>query len=48
VQTLYVRWGDWFVAVSAVLAALAWATLRKSYQAPAVSKHTSLRGTTEI
>jgi apolipoprotein N-acyltransferase len=47
VQTLYVRWGDWFVAVSAVLAALAWATLRKPYQAPAVSKHTSLRGTTE-
>ena len=35
VETLYVRWGDWFVALSALLAAAAWAVLRKPYVAPA-------------
>lgn len=34
VQTLYVRWGDWFVAVSAALALGGWAVLRKPYAAP--------------
>ena len=34
VQTLYVRWGDWFVAASLGLAATAWAVLRKPYVAP--------------
>jgi apolipoprotein N-acyltransferase len=31
VQTLYVRWGDWFVAVSAVMVALAWWRLNTPY-----------------
>ena len=30
VQTLYVRWGDWFVAVSAALALATWAALRRT------------------
>ncbi len=30
VRTLYVRWGDWFVAVGAGLAAATWATLRRA------------------
>lgn len=34
VQTLYVRWGDWFVGVSAALALGAWAILRRPYVAP--------------
>jgi apolipoprotein N-acyltransferase len=34
VQTLYVRWGDWFVGVSALLALGAWARLRGAYVAP--------------
>lgn len=33
-QTLYVRWGDWFVAASAGLALLGWAVLRKVYVTP--------------
>ena len=33
-RSLYVRWGDWFVAVSATLALGAWALLRKPYVAP--------------
>lgn len=37
VQTLYVRWGDWFVAASAGLALGAWALLRKP-GAPPVQK----------
>jgi apolipoprotein N-acyltransferase len=34
VLTLYVRWGDWFVALSAVLALASWALLRKPYVPP--------------
>ena len=34
VQTLYVRWGDWFVAASALLALGVWARLRRPYVAP--------------
>ena len=33
VQTLYVRWGDWFVALSAALALTTWAVLRRPYVA---------------
>ena len=35
VESFYVRWGDWFVALSAVLAAGAWALLRRPYVPPA-------------
>lgn len=34
VQTFYVRWGDWFVAVGAGLALATWARLRRPYVAP--------------
>ena len=34
VQTLYVRWGDWFVAASALLALGTWARLRNPYVPP--------------
>lgn len=42
VQTLYVRWGDWFVAVSAALALGTWALLRRPY-VPPVKKERALR-----
>jgi apolipoprotein N-acyltransferase len=34
VQSLYVRWGDWFVGVSALLALGTWARLRNPYVPP--------------
>ena len=34
VQTLYVRWGDWFVGASAMLALGTWLRLRKPYTPP--------------
>jgi len=34
VETLYVRWGDWFVALSAALALSTWAVLRRPYVPP--------------
>ena len=34
VQTLYVRWGDWFVAVCAGLAVVSWSRLRRPYTPP--------------
>jgi len=34
VQTLYVRWGDWFVGVSALLALGTWARMRNPYVPP--------------
>lgn len=34
VQTFYVRWGDWFVGLSALLAIGAWVVLRRPYIAP--------------
>lgn len=34
VQTLYVRWGDWFVAASALFTLGAWAYLRRPYTPP--------------
>lgn len=34
VQTLYVRWGDWFVAASAALVLGGWALLRRPYVPP--------------
>jgi apolipoprotein N-acyltransferase len=37
VESLYVRWGDWFVAVSAALALGAWAELRRPGDRVAVS-----------
>lgn len=33
-QSFYVRWGDWFVGVSAVLALGTWAVLRRAYVPP--------------
>jgi apolipoprotein N-acyltransferase len=41
-QSLYVRWGDWFVAVSAVLVLGTWALLRTPY-VPPVKKGRALR-----
>ncbi len=38
VQTLYVRWGDWFVGVSALLALGTWARLRNPYVPPPDTK----------
>ncbi len=35
VESFYVRWGDWFVALSAILALGAWAILRRPNAAPA-------------
>lgn len=37
-QSLYVRWGDWFVAASAALALAAWARLRRPYVEPAAKE----------
>ncbi len=34
VRTLYVRWGDWFVAASALMALGGWAYLRRPYTPP--------------
>jgi apolipoprotein N-acyltransferase len=38
VNSLYVRWGDWFVAVSAALVLAMWATLRKPNQATPIGR----------
>ncbi len=42
VQSFYVRYGDWFVAVSALLALAAWALLRRPY-VPPVKRERALR-----
>jgi apolipoprotein N-acyltransferase len=42
VQTFYVRWGDWFVGLSAALALGTWALLRRPY-VPPVTKERALR-----
>jgi apolipoprotein N-acyltransferase len=43
VLTPYVRWGDWFVALSAALALGAWAILRRPYVAPVRSDGAAAR-----
>lgn len=43
VQTLYVRWGDWFVGASAALALASWAILRRPYVAPAPRERAAAR-----
>lgn len=43
VRSFYVRWGDWFVAVSAALVLEAWAILRRPYVPPVKREEAAAR-----